>query len=196
MFGTWQTNSSLYWGVFGSNTKASQTVGPDPANTLFATVPQGSAALTTSSNSTQRSTTTKYTALLNAYVTNFSTQQQNVSTNNSSKGLIQNTTDGNSYASFQPANNSFGLGVSTENSFGNGTAGAALDLYRLEPSVNGSPGVDLGSFTISDSGTVTFMAAVPEPSSLALLGGAAVLLGWRRGRRARPSAALGRAVSA
>jgi hypothetical protein len=192
VFGSWQTDSSLYWGVFGSNTNSSSTtVGTDPVDTLFASRPTGATALRSKTDSTQQAAVNKYTDLSTEFVTNFQTQLPTNSTANSNVATIQQTSDTNSWASYETPvggvpTNSFGLGagVPNETSFTNGTANASLDLYRLSPAAGNPLGADLGFFSINDTGTISF-TAVPEPSSLSILLVGAGLLGLRRQRKAR-----------
>jgi hypothetical protein len=89
----------------------------------------------------------------------------------------------NSFFSYQTSSSSFSyfdVSAATAN-FGSGTAAASLDLYRMTP--GSGDGQLVGTFTISDSGTVTF-TAVPEPGACVLIGcGLAFLLVVVRRRR-------------
>ena len=129
----------------------------------------------------------------NFYITN---------TNPSGAGpaVIEGQGDTNSWGSFMPGGTTTNSGPSPgiswaqfnptiEGTFANGTSGVSLDLIRLTNTTgSGNPGVDLGDFTITDNGIVTFtpdsFEAVPEPSTYAaaMLGAVAVLFAARRKR--------------
>lgn len=66
-----------------------------------------------------------------------------------------------------------------EASFADGASATALDLYRVS-----SAGVTrTGTFTLSNTGGLTFAAPVPEPTATLLLGSAGFALILRRRRR-------------
>ncbi len=118
---------------------------------------------------------------------------QTESTNAPGKGLIQPTSESNSYRFYQ-----FGGGGSTattaygyfadsngiEGNFGQGTALAVLDLYTVAPGSGQSAFV--GNVTINDSASVTFTPTgfvVPEPTAgVALALGSVVVASLRRRR--------------
>jgi hypothetical protein len=72
-----------------------------------------------------------------------------------------------------------------EGNFGNGEEGTAIDLFRIEKNNQGGTGANAykGTFTINDTGVVTYAVAVPEPTSAALLCIGAGLVGFARRRR-------------
>ena len=113
----------------------------------------------------------------NFYVTN-------TNPNGGGPAVIEGQSDTNSYGSFMPggttSNSGPAPGISyaqfnptIEGTFANGTAGIKLELFRLTSSTGlGNPGTDLGNFTISNSGILTWTPealAVPEPSTYARL---------------------------
>jgi hypothetical protein len=119
---------------------------------------------------------------------------QNGSPTVSSPAIVQNTSDINSYASYQP-------GGTTPNSGGisyayfvpdieaSNPSTTKLDVIQLVPTVGAPLGVDVGDITINGSGVVTFKpdsaeAAVPEPSTVAtMVLGAGLLIAVMRWRK-------------
>jgi hypothetical protein len=153
----WNTRSDVQWAVFGATTS--------PNNILWgskqrSTVSIQSAPITRRANGAQGTTVGQIQAFGIGY-------EGSTESSNLLGATIQPTAAINSYASFLGAND-FGW-VNLEGSFANGTAGSVLDLYKLLP---GSGNGDyLGNFTLDNNGALTFnVAAVPEPSTYALLG--------------------------
>ena len=194
----WHTRSDVLWSVSGTPGNLTP-VGSDPAKTLYATRPEDPAGTTADawkrqSSTNQGTTSNKMASLASGY--SQTAGIPNVSTLNSDFGVIQNTADVNSYASFMPggvnsnattAFSAFNPGI--EGNFGNGTAGAVLDLFRMlntgganGGTANVSPGTFEGRFTISNTGVLTFTPdAIPEPG-IAMLLGAFSAFGIRRRR--------------
>ena len=109
------------------------------------------------------------------------------STNAPGFGLIQPSTQNNSFEEFMAGGAQSTAGSSyayfnggVEGNFGNGTSGAALDLYYMVP--GSGAGTYEGTFTINDNATITFTpTGVPEPGTATILGlGCAALLTKRR----------------
>lgn len=176
LFGAnWKTRPDVYWSVSGTVGSFS-AVGSDPAKTIYVTreetVP-GTLATpwVRRSDTTQGVTTTKLNAMAYAYDGKTSTAN--------SKAIIQNTSDTNSYASFQPGgtipNSGPAPGVSfaafnptIEGSFASGTPGSVLDLVRLVPASGtdiGTAGAIVGRFTLSDSGELRYTPSAAIGSS-------------------------------
>ena len=177
IFGTdWNTRSDVYWGIVG--TKLSS----DPNYTLYASRAETTPGVQSTpwarqSNSTQNSTTTKFNSFIGAY------NIGDASGTNNPRAIIQNVTDGASYASFtSPANDFTYLPGSIEANFGAGTEGSLLDLYRLTPTSQSAGTVFKGTFQLSDTGDLTYRA-VPEPGTFAMVGLGAGLLGLLHHRR-------------
>ena len=95
-----------------------------------------------------------------------------------------------SYTSRVGANGSWGHGQPTEGSTGASFASpVSVTLYELAPDNTGgagSPGRELGTFTLSSAGVLTYKA-VPEPSTLACLSLGGFLLWALRPRRPGPT---------
>jgi hypothetical protein len=175
----WNTRSDLYWGVFG--TTYTQTVGSDPANTIYMTKPESSigtieTGFTRTTNGQQGVYAADMHSVGYAYG-NFGY----TSTVNSNVGVLQSINDQNAFENYQSNQNgnvtSFTIYSNTMGNFGNLTDGTALDLFRMAPGDPnaGLAGDTVGTFTIDDSGTVTF-SAVPEPGTCVLIGAAAAFL--------------------
>ncbi len=105
-------------------------------------------------------------------------------------GLIQPQAQNNSFDEFMSGGSQSSSGSSyaffsggIEGAFGNGAPGSALDLYFMTP--GSGAGAYEGTFTISDSATVTFTpTGVPEPGSALMLAiGCGALLTKRRRQR-------------
>jgi hypothetical protein len=177
----WYTRDDLFWGIVGG---VFATGNGDVENTLYAT--RVEPALNTfatpwkqRSDSQQGVTESKIQGLKNFYV-------GQTSTANSNFGIIQNTSDVNNWASFEPggANSNATTSFGTWNPTIEGKVSEGLDLFRMAPSTTANTDGSLeGTFKLGSNGAVTFTSAVPEPSALALvaLGGGA--LGFSRRRR-------------
>ncbi len=176
---TWNSRADVFWSISGA-TGNFAGVGADPAKTLYATrvrtVPASQNALdarwTRRSESAQTAATAKMSSLAGAYKTQSGTATANNSTVNSPVGVIQNTTDTNSYASFQNGGTTVNSGPAPgfsfahfnptiEGTFASGTAGSVLELYRLLPSAVQAPGRYVGKFGIDNAGVLTFTPASP-----------------------------------
>jgi hypothetical protein len=164
----WSTRADVFWSVSGTNLAA------DTVNTLYATrsrtnVNTPATPWLRRSPSAQSAADSKFDALALRY------QNLGVATGNSQVATIQNTTDTNSYASYQPGGtteNSAGISFgafnpSVEGNFG-GASGSVLDLFKVESSTTaGLPSVWIGSFTVSASGQLTFTPASVTTSTVA-----------------------------
>jgi len=176
----WSTRSDLYWGTFGVTSSASPTLYASAPRTDVNTQSTPLPALDLTARSSTSSAITSVLSGINGY-------RGSTATTNSAVATLQNNFSGAASYNYEVATTgttdfgSLSQWGSIEGSFGNGTSGTALDLYRI----SGASGTQyLGDFTIDSGGTLSFTAAVPEPS-LPMLGavGAILLLG-RRHRRA------------
>jgi hypothetical protein len=163
----WNTRPDLFWGVFGA--VQDTPVNGDGAWTLYAgkvelsigTIAQ---AYNRGSVSTQSAPASKIGQVGFWYKTNYT------STANSSVAAIQNVSDANSYAQYQTNGGltSFAYFNGAQGNFGSGTAGTALDLFRMATGSSSTKGTYEGTFTISDSGVVSF-SPIPEPATWMML---------------------------
>ncbi len=158
---TWKTRGDVTWGIFGVVNSVSSTVygsrERSPVNTD--TVPW--AALDADGRNTTASAIVSVLEGTGGY-------KGRQATANSAVGTTQpNTTEASSYAKQVGTNGtndfgSFSEWSSIEGDFGGGTAGTALDVYRIA-----TAGVTrIGKFTISDAGVVTFTDASAPPSNV------------------------------
>ena len=190
VFGTdWFSRTDLLWSVSGTPGNLAG-VGSDPAKLLYAT--RADQAGGTDNPWPQASSTSQGTTA--SKMLSFASGYSNLnSTANSSVGLIQNTSDSNSYASFQPG----GVNTGATTAFGSGsqfvggieaTPSTALDLFRI-PAINGGAVTDIGDFAFQAQGGGVFslifkpdsVEAIPEPSTWALISvGAAIGILLRR----------------
>jgi len=166
----WYSRTDLYFGLIGA---VNTTFGGDIANTLYASVERGGEAQKRNTVSTQAGAVNKISGLVNQYTANVNVGQTNgvavyMVSGNDTATPPQDIEAGD-WASFNPSSSAFDY-------FGNITTSidGQLDIYRLVPStINaGNPGQLVSSgFYISGQGQ-----AVPEPSTYALFGIAALLL--------------------
>lgn len=176
----WYERTDLSWGLVGK-------LNGSPNSTVFASDPQTySGGVLTPSD--------PWSPLLNSALNSTKGQIQAVTatlgtattTANSTKATLQTNVSNTSSYNYQVTNGATDFGTlsnwtSIEGNFGNGTAGTALDLYKFAP---GSSVSNLGTFSISDSGVLSFtaLAAAPEPSRALLLMGGALSFALRRRR--------------
>ncbi|GAA5126664.1 hypothetical protein JIN84_15765 [Luteolibacter yonseiensis] len=171
----WSNRNDLFWGIFGVSNTANPTVYASRESSA-----PGWSALDQISRGTTSSNIVSVLQGTNGY-------QGRQATANSAFAVLQPNSDGASSYNKQVSTggtNDFGslsTWSSIEGDFGGGTAGTSLDLYRISSTGVTNP----GAFSISNSGVVSFTAAIPEPSS-ALLGVAGSLL-IVAGRRRRPT---------
>lgn len=181
--GSWFGSSTVQWGAAGATTFGD---GPAAGDTVWAT----STSTTPWSDSFDQSTPTGALATIGG---NFN---GGTSTTNSNFALVEATSNGASWASFESvANGGTGNAANSSTSgslsgyFQPGIVGTTSQKLYLTQLTEGdtSAGQPLGYFQINSSGTVTFTgaSAAPEPSTYALmiLGGAALLFVTKFARR-------------
>lgn len=174
----WFTNSDLSWGIIGTT-----FFNTGDLEVLYATRARLNAAIQTQPwRGRSPSGQTQSISLIQALA--FKYAQDGQATANSTRGTFQAATAENSWASLTSGTNDFIVGGNIEGSFAEGAAASVLDFYRIDPVFNQSA-TYLGSFTISNTGAITF-TAVPEPSvlALALLGVGLLALRLRHRRTA------------
>ncbi|MBE2181482.1 MAG: PEP-CTERM sorting domain-containing protein [Chthoniobacterales bacterium] len=178
----WITRDDLYWGVFGRSGAVVTTVfaSRERISLTEQSTPWPSLGAPARDNTG---------ANISAVWEGIGGIRSRESTTNSAVATFQpSSTEASSYNKqvATPGTTDFGTlsqWSSIEGSFDNGTAGTALDLYRI-----GSTGVTYaGYFTIDDSAALSF-TAVPEPSTYVLIGfGIVSFLAWRLAGRRRQS---------
>jgi len=152
----WNTRSDLFWGIFGRTTTASPTVYGSRARTTVSTQSLAWPVLDLTARSTTASSITSVLTGIGGYRTS-------TATDNSSVATFQTNFSGAASYNYQVATagtTDFGTlsqWSSIEGDFGGGAAGTALDLYRLSGSTT-SPVSLIGTFKISESGSITFTA--------------------------------------
>lgn len=172
--GTWFSRNDLFWGIFGTRDSASSIIyGSKEQN------PLGSATLPwpTLTQTARNGTSTAIVSVISGLGGYTGAD----ATLNSPVGTVQtNSSNDSSYNKQVSASGTTDFGSlsqwnSIEGSFANGTAGTALDLYRI-----GGLGVSqVGTFTIDNSGALGF-AAVPEPGTALFMATAGIALLMRR----------------
>lgn len=162
----WSSDASVTWGIVGA---VSTTVGVDLANTLYASKPEVVFGTTETpydraSIATQGNGRSNIVTMANAFA-------GKTSTTGSSVALIQSNTVAGAWGATSGASaaNGFSYFSGMEGNFADGTATAALDLFRMQ--TGSGAGTLEGTFTINDAGVVSFnaAAAVPEPGRVAFL---------------------------
>jgi hypothetical protein len=185
----WSTRSDLYWGLFGVDFNTHGDAGT-PRQTLYAsnaelTLGTQATAFNRATAGVQGNVGTSMNNVATAYTFGNNAPGSDHPTTNP-VGLIQAVGDPNSYGGTQSVDSltSFGAGTSLIgggwNTFENGAATQAADLFKLAPKVGGGtqPGTYQGTFTINGtSGAISFQPTpVPEPSTYGLMIGAAAIL--------------------
>jgi len=153
-FTSWSSSSSVHWGVFGANSSAAPSLYISKARTSTGTQSTPWPALTTSAASSVKSNI--YSVLYGTYGYNGAT-----TTANNSAGTLQANFSGVGSYNYQVTRSGTNFGSdshwsSIETNFGSGVAAAVLDFYWIQSSTTSV--FFLGTFTISNTGIVTFTA--------------------------------------
>lgn len=187
LFGAgWNTNASIHWSISGTPYDGTNSA------ILFATRERTNVNTVATlykgkSNSTQ-STTAGYLQTLAGGYNDVGEGATSAASTNSSVAVSQTASATNSYNAFTSDSGAYGnpdfkTWTSIEGTFKNGTAGSVLDLQQINPTNNLSA-TFLGSFSLDDSGDLTYIGAtaVPEPSTYVMtaVGGLAMLTLLRR----------------
>jgi hypothetical protein len=184
---SWASNSNgstdVQWGVVGVDpSKLDSTVANTVWFTLAETTPGTQSTAPTLANSLLNQVAGNIQSLgFNATAAN-SIYNSNPTSNTSSSstpGYIQVAGNPDSWTSYQPGvysgSDGFGLGRSIEQpstGSGSGPTDSVLDLYEDVPGASNGATDFLGSFSLNNSGLLTFdpnsVASTPEPSAWAL----------------------------
>lgn len=208
----WATDTTLYAGlaaVWGTSSSSTTLQNGDPHRTLYVSSARNSVGTLGSANSTGWDLGLAGDTAMSNGATGIATQN-NVFENNynvaqtvspTSTSGIDNANPFSSPGIQGPAFNAFSGGVqqvgsaSTIGAFGGaGTAEFALDLFRIQAKNNIAGqvgngetlrlGTYEGSVTVNTNGQVSFVtSAVPEPSTYALMGVSALVIGFVVRRR-------------
>ena len=200
---SWSTRTDLFWGVVGA---VQVDTAPDPAHTIYLSSATATAGHSTVINNSTDGLQGGWYSKIATTGTLYKNTNSGAAANTTALGLTKPTIglyQANSVTSSWGASTGGNNAYAAPSSFTTGAAieavvgGVAnqLDLYQLVASDAASAGAsgfsasgshDLGTFSINSSGTVSF-AAVPEPSTWALMGlgfGVVVLAVRRRQLRA------------
>lgn len=152
----WQTRGDLFWGIFGTRNQTNPVTYSSRAQSPLGTPSPGFAAQSLVARS---STNTQLISVITAYSTLEAT------TNNAKAAVQTNSATSASY-NYQVATEgttdfgSLSGWSNIEGSFGGGTGGTALDLFRY--SGNTTTGIDsatrLGALYINNTGALSFLA--------------------------------------
>ena len=193
----WSTRSDVFFSVAGANATVNSTIyitAPEVVGNGEATPWPG---LGTSSQTGVKNKMNTEGGLPNTSGYNFYIGNSNP--NGAGPAVIEGQSDTNSYGSYMPGGTLANAGPAPgtsyaqfnptiEGTFANGTGGISLDLIKLTSATGTDPGSDLGDFTISNTGVLTFtpdISEVPESSTYAaaiLAGGVVLVFAIRRRR--------------
>jgi PEP-CTERM motif len=181
----WYNRSDLYWSVIGYVDTTITTGGITDTHTIYAGKaenPVGTAQSpyplkTAGASGTLGSNVNN--AILGYQAGTESTSETGLY-NSSVNASIESTTGTNPWKNYSTGANAF-YGSGFEANSSTGLDQTALDLFRLPQNGFGTASNEV-RFTIDDSGNITATAAVPEPSTWALIsaGLMVVLFGFRR----------------
>jgi len=182
---SWNTRTDLSWGVVGTTYANSDSHSSE--DTLWLTKARSNPAVKTTaynrlSDFSQQGPAGKIATMFQAG--SAGTFFGATATSNSARAAqIDATAVGSWTIQENPGSSTFGFntGGLLDNTTNISSGSFAIsDLYELQP--GSGAGTYLGSFSLSNSGVLSFTAA-PEPSSIALALGSAGLLALRRRRR-------------
>ncbi len=204
---TWYNDPTLFWGAAGCLSQSTSPVSQngDVFRTIYST--KGRATIGTVGSPSSNAATNLGANAMTTGATAVRTQNTHFGTaagSSAATGFAEDTSTSNidnqnPFTAGNPgqAFSLFAGGVITPFSagtfgtFGGVNAESALDLYRFVPLTGVSGEVDgtlrsgdyMGTFVISQTGNISFIALVPEPSSALLMGASALLCGFIRRRR-------------
>lgn len=183
----WATRTDLYWGISAvlNNSNTAQPVNGDPRKTIYVSRPVDQGPYSGYASGDVGSVA--------SYMVGFNSSLA-AREADAGQTLIStyNQNDPNSYESWQYGGTAAGLADWTQFTTANANLSSALAVDRILGVSGGNPGgtigtgSTIGTFAIDSNGNLTFQA-VPEPSTVAFFGGAALALGfvvWKRRRSA------------
>lgn len=173
----WSERADLYWGVFGHRTNNGSAIVYGSRERIDINTP--AAAWQALDQTSRNATDSQILSVLE----NTSGYKGREATSNSAVATFQSNFDGAASYNKQvatPGTTDFGSLSGWTTIEGNFGEESVLDLFRIA----GTGVSNVGSFSISDEGIISF-TAVPEPSTYALLGAAALLalISYQRNRR-------------
>jgi hypothetical protein len=173
---SWNTDQYLFWSVMGTTGGAAEP--GYPADTVFVTAPDPA-------NDPSDPGTTSAQVNDREFIEGFYGEYNNGTTGHLSNVKTNSAVDPTSYTSqYSNASGANGFDQPFEQLGDVGNGSDSSDLWELYPgSIANQQQIDLNTFTLSSNGM--FTAAVPEPSTWAMLiAGAASLFFFRRRARA------------
>ena len=169
--GTWNANTSVLWSVLGTSNGSSGYLGNSSSSrTLYYTVTAGGQSTPPAGVSAQ----TTVSGNINQLYADINNDMSNTT---AAGGLSYPNSPGNTYSVEAPNIGSY-FTSGFESALPTGSSPVTMELYD-NTQTGSSPSTptefDLGTFSLSSAGVLTF-TAVPEPSTYALLGFGAVVL--------------------
>lgn len=192
----WATRTDLSWGVVSTTAKTGSAVNGDPAKTSYISLAEETYG---THNDSPTFLLSSLRTTLNTNIYAFSDAFATAAGTSATTGYSLSTETANGWATYttNSTDGDFSSGLAFTGAVSNGTdtSTAVIDLFRIlntntgaNPSGTVGVGSYEGSFTLSDTGVVSFtdnFEVVPEPSTYAMLGlgGAIAFYSVRRRRQ-------------